>query len=107
MRSVLALTLTLLVACNPKQASSTSENPNPSSDPPAESPDASAPQPGDEARCRLLDSQDLDERVDAAEQLSDRHAPLSVGGTEQVMTAAGEWCVKTFGIRPGWLPTDP
>jgi hypothetical protein len=104
MRCLLALSLSLLVACNPKQASSTSENPNPSPNPSVASPDVSAPQPGDEARCRLLDSTNLDERVDAAEQLSDSHAPVHVGGTEQVMEAAGEWCARTFGIRPGWLP---
>src|SRR5689334_5575980 len=100
MRCLFALALTLLTACHPQQAPSDSPNT------PAASPDTSAPEPGDEARCRALDSENLDERVDAAEYLSDRHAPMTVGGTEQTMETAAEWCIRTFDIRPGWMPTD-
>src|SRR5262245_12504543 len=102
MRRYLAASLTALIACNTNPSSSSSETPNPT--PPTASPEAVGPEPGDEALCLALDSANLYDRVDAAEQLSDRLTHEPIGGTEQTMEAAGEWCVSTFGIRPGWLP---
>jgi hypothetical protein len=55
--------------------------------------------------CLALDDDDLSVRRRAAEQLRHQVRSLGLGGTEQQMEAAAEWCEAEHGLRPRWMPS--
>jgi hypothetical protein len=57
----------------------------------------------DEDACRRLDGP-LADRSAAAQSIRETHAIIVEGGSEQQMEAAGEYCRRTYGFAPSWLP---